>query len=168
MTGLMSILRQTIGRHLRATILAAAGAASLAIPSAAMAHHTDFFLDLNLGDLHINVDQPPREDCTDRVWVEPVYRTVYDRVWVEPATQDVCEKVWVDDVYESRLVPVWDGYHHRYVRENVLVCPGHFEEQHHQVTVGEGHWETVARQELVTPGHWEHRTPVVYDSGDCR
>jgi hypothetical protein len=72
-------------------------------------------------------------------------------------------------VYEQRDIRVWDGYHHRIVRENVVVCPGHFEEQHHPLVVSEGHWDTVARQELVTPGHWEYRTPVVaYDSGDCR
>src|ERR1700733_10388125 len=112
MIGLLNSLRHIFGSHLKTTILAAAAATSLAIPSAAMAHHTDFFLDLHLGDLRINVDQPA---CPppDRVWVEPVYRTVYDRVWVEPATQDVCEKVWVDAVYEPRSIVVWDGYHHR-------------------------------------------------------
>ncbi|HEY1628900.1 MAG TPA: hypothetical protein VGF52_03510, partial [Tepidisphaeraceae bacterium] len=124
--------------------------------------------DLHLGDLRINVDQPASPPA-DRVWVEPVYRTTYDRVWVEPATQDVCEKVWVDAVYEPRDIRVWDGYHHRIAREDVLVSPGHFEERHHQVAIGDGHWDTVARQEVVTPGHWEYRTPVVaYDSGDCR
>jgi hypothetical protein len=164
MIRLMNSLRQLAGRHLKTTILGA----SLAMPSAAMAHHTDFFLDLNLGDLRINVDQPPRE-FRQRVWVEPVYRTTYDRVWVEPATQDVYDKVWVDAVYQDQAIRVWDGYHHRIVHENVLVCPGHYEEQHHSIVVGEGHWETVARQELVTPGHWEYPQPTVaYDSGDCR
>jgi hypothetical protein len=175
MTRLMNTLRHIFTKHLKATILATAAVATLAIPTAAMArdHHdrADFFVDLHLGDLRINVDQPVRyENRTDRVWVEPVYQTTYDRVWIQPVTQDVCDRVWVEPAYEARDIVVWDGFHHRVVHENVLVSPGHYEERHHQVVVTDGHWENVARQEVVTPGHWEYRpSEVVYDRGDeCR
>ena len=173
MTRLFNSMRQFFGRNLKTTILATAAVATLAVPSMAMArdHHDrdDFFLNLHLGDLRVNVDRP-REEVRDRVWVEPVYQTVYDRMWCPAVTKDVCAKVWVEPVYEVRDIVVWDGYHHRVVRENVQVSPGHWEERHHQVVVSDGHYDTVARKEVVAPGHFEYRaSEVIYDRGDeCR
>jgi hypothetical protein len=113
-------------------------------------------------DVRIDIGIGQRRDSyearTDRVWVEPVYRTTYDRVWVAPVVQDVCDRVWVEPVYEIRETVSWEHGRRIVRRDRCLVSPGHFEERHRQVVISDGHWENVARQELVSAGHWEYRT----------
>jgi hypothetical protein len=94
----------------------------------------------------------------ERVWVEPLYRTVCDRVWVEPVMQrEVYDRVWVPDRYEWRETVCWE-YGRRVVRGvSVLVEPGHFEDRCRDVVIVPGHYEDRPRQELVSPGHWETR-----------
>ena len=93
----------------------------------------------------------------DRVWVEPVYRTVCDHVWREAVTEDRCERVWVPDQFQDQLV----GHgRHQWV-EHVLVTPAHYEDHHEAIVIQPGHWEDVQRQELVAPGHWEDRRVVI-------
>lgn len=128
---------------------------------------------------------PPPPVCVEeRVWVEPVYRTVFDRVWVAPVYRTVTEKVWVEPVIERRSDRVWipDRYavretvcyergrriirrehvliergHFEYRPCDVVVQPGHFKECPRQELVCEGRWESVDRRELVSAGHWETR-----------
>jgi len=124
---------------------------------------------------------PPVEQ---RVWVEPVYRTVCEqqwvpaeyrtvteRVWKEPVVQCVTERVWVPERVERhdvirneygvyghvRLEPQTKCIpgHYEERKHDVVVCPGHYEECTHQELVCDGHYQTVEHQELLTPGHWE-------------
>jgi len=114
-----------------------ASAIGLAPTAAFAGHHDDFRIDLHIGP-HFgwHDDRPRYEDREVRVWVDPVYRTVYDRVWCP-------------DRYEDRdVVEYFHGYR-RVIRERVLVEPGHYQD--------------VPRQELLTPGHWEthiERVPI--------
>ena len=130
---------------------------------------------------------PPPVCAEERVWVEPVYRTVCDRIWVAPVYRTVIDKVWVEPVVERRTDRVWvpDRYetretvcyergrrvvrcervlvergHYAYRPCDVVVRPGHFKECPRQELVCEGRWETVERQELVSAGHWETRRVV--------
>lgn len=123
-----------------------------------------------------------RDDCApDRVWVEPVYRTVCDqvyvpaeyrtvcdRVWVAPVTKKVTERVWVEPKYEARPVDPFGRIHAvekvqvkcghwEDVCREVVVCPGHYEDVQRQELVCAAHYTSVERQELLTPGHWEYR-----------
>ncbi len=140
-------------------------------------------IDIRTGSSWERVPPPPLY-VEQRVWVEPVYRTVGDRVWVAPVYRTVVEKVWVEAVVQRRSDRVWvpDRYEVRETvcyergrrvvrREHILVEPGHFEHRPCEVVlqpgyfkecprqelVCEGHWETAHRQELVSPGHWETR-----------
>ena len=115
--------------------------------------------------------EPVYRTVCDRVWVAPVYRTVMDRVWVEPIIERRTERVWVPDRYEVRETVCYERGHRVVRREHVLVerghyvhrsCdvvvrPGHFKECPRQELVCEGRWETRERQELVSAGHWETR-----------
>jgi hypothetical protein len=141
-------------------------------------------IDIRTGPTWERVPAPPVV-LEERVWVEPVYRTVCDRVWVPAAYRTVIDKVWVEPVIERRIDRVWvpDRYEWRDVvrydecgrricrRERVLVerghfgsrpcdvvvAPGHYKECPRQELVCDGRWETVERQELVSAGHWETR-----------
>jgi hypothetical protein len=140
--------------------------------------------DFNFG-LNIRIGEPYPAPRRERVWVEPVYRTVCEKVWVEPVYRDECERVWVEPVYRTVCDRVWVparvevryvdrvGRHGRVYRERVerVVAPGHFEEVRRQelvtpgrwdqrprrVLVTAGHFRTVERQELVSAGHWAWR-----------
>jgi hypothetical protein len=126
-------------------------------------HHDDVRLNLGIAQglypaapQRVWVEPVYRTVC-DRVWVAPEYRTVCDRVWREPVTQDVCERVWVEPCYETRERVWFDRHGARHCdRERVLVSPGHWQEQHRTVVVSAGHWEDVSRQELVCDGHWQN------------
>jgi hypothetical protein len=148
-------------------------------------------VDISLG--RDRFERPRYETRNERIWIEPTYRTVCDRVWVEAEYQTICdriwheaeyattcEKVWVDPVYEWRDIVRVDGRGGRFVvREQVMVCAGHYEDRQQQVLIREGWWETVERRvciregywrtierrELVCPGHWEMRETRV-DCGD--
>lgn len=114
-------------------------------------------------------DDDRHEDRQVRVWVPPVYRTVYDRVWVEPEYRTVservwhepivrteCERVWVPARYEERWVTKVDHRGDRVrVGERVCVEPGHYEERKREVVVRAGTWEIVDRRELVCEGRWK-------------
>jgi hypothetical protein len=110
----------------------------------------------------------------DRVWVEPVYRTVHERVWVPPVTRTVEERVWVHDRVEEREVVRYRGGRRCVEIERVVVEPGHFETRCREVEVAPGHWATVTRQELVREGYWQEvRRPAIrvssrWDKGDHR
>jgi hypothetical protein len=140
----------------------------------------DFALGLN-----IRIGEPYPAPRRERVWVEPVYRTVCEKIWVEPVYRDECERVWVAPVYRTVCDRVWVparvevryvdrvGRHGRVYRDRVeqVVAPGHFDEVRRQELVTSGRWEehprrvlvtagyfrTVERQELVSAGHWEWR-----------
>jgi hypothetical protein len=130
----------------------------------------------------------PPQVCEERVWLDPVYRTVCDKHWCEPVYRTVCDRVWIEPVtrteYERQWIPdrfEWrnvDTYAngHRYVeRQSVLVeaahwgdvphtviiTPGRYEDRPRQELVSAGHFETTEHQELVSAGHWEVR-PVAY------
>jgi hypothetical protein len=111
-------------------------------------------------DLGIAIDPAPAPvvvDHVDRVWVEPVYRTVTERVWIDPVVENRDVRTWVPDRYEEQDVVVREHHRHYVVRENVLVEPGHEVIDHQQVVITPGHWEDVQRQEVVVPGHYEDR-----------
>lgn len=113
-------------------------------------------------DVRFGTVPPPV--CTERVWVEPVYRTVCERVWVEPVYRTECERIWIEPVYEVRQVVRWEHGRRVVCHERVMVRPGRWEEHPRQVLVREGHWQTIERQELVRAGYWEDRVvqPPVY------
>jgi hypothetical protein len=118
------------------------------VPMVASAHpHFDF--DVAVGEPApppvVVVAPPP----VDRVWIEPVYRTVTDRVWRDAQTEDRCVRVWVADTVQDQVI-----VHGRHEHIEQVFVPGHFEDRHEAVVVAPGHWEDVQRQELVTPGHW--------------
>jgi hypothetical protein len=169
-------------------LLAAAGAACLALPAASRAdandrggvgqryddrrdnnwhddRHDNNWHDNDHKDGHgVNVDvrigsRPPEYRTREtRVWVPPVYRTVVDRRWVEPVYRTESQRVWVPDRYEERQ---FVGPHGRLRCESVLVEPGHYETREARVCVSEGHWESCDRQELVSAGHYEVRVERV-------
>ena len=90
-----------------------------------------------------------------RVWVAPVYRTVYERVWIEERTQQIQERVWVPPSCEWRDIVTYDEWGHRIVRrEYVELSPGYWSYQWRTIVVP-AHEETVARQELVSSGYWK-------------
>jgi len=134
-------------------------------PAGALADRGDRYAERCRDEVRVGVsigDRPVLiEERTTRVWIEPVYRTVYDQVWIEPVYRDECDRVWVPDQYAIREVVVWDCGRRIVRRQRVLVCPGHFEDVHRRVLVCAGRWETVARQELVCAGHWKTRTERV-------
>jgi hypothetical protein len=155
----------------RKLMLAAVAATGL-IPLTAKAHdridlafgHGDVLFNVDFGHDHDHFAPQPVvvDQCaTERVWVEPVYQTVCDHVWVAPVTQDAVQRVWVEPTYEDRDVVVYARHGREVVREQVLVAPGHWEDQHTQVIVTPGHYEDVSRQVLVTPGHFEDRPVAV-------
>ena len=129
--------------------------------------NTDRRDDAYRGEDRVWVEPVYRTVCDQR-WVEPLYRTVTDRVWCPPVVQQVHERVWVGDKYEWRpnsnhggtvgvtKVLVKAGHWEDRCRD-VIVKEGHFDEVRRQELVCAGHYETVERQEVVTPGHWETR-----------
>ncbi|MCS7034238.1 MAG: hypothetical protein NZ561_09620 [Phycisphaerae bacterium] len=151
-------------------------AAAVLCPTAAFAggrwdsdRHRQRELDLRV-EVDFGRDRFPRcEEREERVWVEPVYRTVRDRVWVEPVYREVCDRVWHEPIYETRLERVWvepvyewrdviriDFCGNRFrARERVCVEPGRWEYREVRVCVREGYWEDVRRRELVSPGYWK-------------
>ena len=98
-----------------------------------------------------------------------------ERVWREPVVKTVCERIWVPDRYEMREHVCYEGPVTYIRRERVLVCPAHEEKIERRVVVCDGHYDTVERQvqisegryhrvnrqELVTPGHYQNRTEHV-------
>ena len=139
----------------KSTRLAALG--FLLLPAVAVADHRFDTRDRDRGDRyenrgHVNIEvrgggyeyRPVVRE--ERVWVEPVYRTVCDRVWVEPVTQrEIYDRVWVPDRYEWRETVCWE-YGRRVVRgQSVLVEPGHFEDRCREVVIVPGHYEVVNR-----------------------
>jgi hypothetical protein len=126
---------------------------------------------------HVNIEirsggyERVPEMCEERVWVEPVYRTVCDRIWVEPVMQKVHERVWVPDRYECREVVRWECGRRIVRREEVLVERGHYQDVCRDVVVSPGHYEDRPRQELVCAGHYETRRvarPVEYRESHAR
>jgi len=118
--------------------------------------HNDYKIDfgIRVGEPY---GYPAPAPVTQRVWVEPVYRTVCDRVWVQPVYRTECDRVWVEPVYQVRDGVRWERGRRVVCRENVLVAPGHWESRDRQVLVSAGYWQNVDRQELVCAGHWEDR-----------
>lgn len=118
-------------------------------------------------DIDLSRGRFPHHD--QRIWVEPVYRTVCDRVWVEPVYRDVCDRVWHEPVYETRIERVWcePRYEYRDVvkidfmgnriraRDRVCLEQGHWDDREARVCVREGFWEDVTRRELVCAGYWK-------------
>lgn len=121
--------------------------------------------------------EPVYRTVTEQQWIPPVYRTVTDRVWREPVVQTVVDRVWVPDRCGWRETVQCGPWGRRVVREWVVIEPGHYVEQPRQVVVAPGHyedvqrqelvcdgrWQTVQRQELVAPGHWQevvHHVPA--------
>src|SRR5947209_7663956 len=50
------------------------------------------------------------DDCrphSERIWIEPTYRTTCDRVWVAPVYRTECQRVWREPVYRTECVRVW-------------------------------------------------------------
>src|SRR5437763_15209630 len=49
---------------------------------------------------------PPQAEppTYQRVWVEPVYRTICKRIWHEPVYQSVCERIWVEGHSEVHTI----------------------------------------------------------------
>lgn len=116
--------------------------------------------------------EPVYRTVCDQRWVEPVYRTVTDRVWCPPVVQQVHERIRVPDKYKYEAVDTFGRTgmlrqklvapgHYEEVCRDVVVKPGHYDEVSRQELVCGGHYENVERQELVTPGHFER-----CDSGD--
>lgn len=139
----------TLANWMKGSILAAV---ALAMPLSAKAH--------DRVDVAIRVGEPAPAPCVeraDRVWVEPVYRTVSDRVWVEPVYKTVCENVWVPERCEVRETVCFERGHRIVRRDRVIVEPGHFDRVERRVLVSDGHFDCVERQELVCAGHFETR-----------
>jgi hypothetical protein len=119
--------------------------------------------------------EPVYRTVTDRRWVEPVYRTVCDKVWIEPVTRTEYTREWVPDRYEWRNIDHWANGKRYLSRESVLVeaahwadvphtveiTPGRYEDRPRQELVSAGHWENCDRQEVVCAGHWETRPVIV-------
>ncbi|MEA2707553.1 MAG: hypothetical protein QOF78_154 [Phycisphaerales bacterium] len=100
--------------------------------------------------------EPVYRTVSERTWAPPVYRTVTDRVWVEPVVRTIPDRKWVPDQYEWRDVVYRDHYGRRCVRqEHVLVERAHFVDCPRTVEIAPGRWDTCTRQELVCEGRWE-------------
>ena len=123
----------------------------------------------------------PPPPVIERVWVEPVYRTVCeqnwvpavyrtvtDHIWHERVVRNETERVWVPDQYETRPVDPFGHTvalkkvlvkcgHYEDVCRDVVIKPGYYEDVCRQELVCAGHYENLERQELVAPGHWEVR-----------
>ena len=100
--------------------------------------------------------EPVYRTVVDRKWVPPVYRTVTERVWVEPVVRTIPDRAWVPERFEWRDVVYHDHYGRRRVKqERVLVEPGHFVDCPRTVEIAPGRWDTCTRQELVCEGRWE-------------
>jgi len=132
-------------------------------------------------DAHARVGVQIGGHDEDRVWVEPVYRTVCDQVyvpaeyrtvtdhvWIAPVTQKVSERVWIEPKYEARPVDPFGRIHavekvqvkpghYEDVCRDVVVTPGCYQDVQRQELVCDAHYTSVERQELLTPGHWETR-----------
>jgi hypothetical protein len=143
--------------HLSKKLATAIGATVIGLVPSLVAAHPHFF-DLGIDVPVVVTPAPVVVDHTDRVWVDPVYRTVTERVWVAPVVEDRDVHTWVPDRFEVRDVEVRQGDRHYWTRQRVLVEPGHDVCQRTEVEVAPGHWEDVQRQELVTSGHWEYAT----------
>lgn len=163
--------------RIRNLVLCSAAALAIVPGVASAGDRWDKDRDRNRRDVDIRVDidfsrdRFPRHDdrYEQRVWVEPVYRTVTDRVWVEPVYREVCDRVWVEPVFEERCERVWVEARYEYrdvvridyrgakfrARERVCVEPAHWEERKVRVCVREGRWEDVRRREVVCEGHWK-------------
>lgn len=117
--------------------------------------------------------EPVRDESyrRSRVWVEPVYRTVWTRCWCEPVYRPVCRRVWrppvTETVYERVYVPAryawrevmtYDAYGNRVVRrEYVCVEPARWETRAREVVVRPGCWETIEERVVVSEGRYEDR-----------
>ena len=100
--------------------------------------------------------EPVYRTVTDRRWVPPVYRDVTTRVWVEPVVRTIPDRKWVPERFEWRDVVYYDHYgRRRCKRERVLVERGHFVDCPRTVEIAPGRWDTCTRQELVCEGKWE-------------
>ena len=100
--------------------------------------------------------EPVYRTVIERKWVPPVYRTVTERVWIEPVVRTIPDRKWVPDRYAWRDVVHYDHYGRRCIRrERVLVEPAHFVDCPRTVEIAPGRWEEHARQELVCEGRWE-------------
>jgi hypothetical protein len=144
---------------LRNTAIAAAAAACMAgAPAAALAHHRDFRVEVDVPCREVVVPAPQCDPSPERVWVEPVYRTVTDRVWVEPVTMIRVERFDIPAQYGWREVVYYDRYGrpHR-ERQQVLISPARCEERSVPVVACPGHFEEQTHQQLVCEGHWESR-----------
>jgi hypothetical protein len=124
----------------------------------------------HFGDVGVDVVVDPQPcspvvvDHVDRVWVEPVYRTVCDRVWVAPVVEDRDLHTWVPDRYELQDVVVREHHHTFVTQQNVLVEPAHDVCERQQVVVTPGDWADVPRQEVIVAGHYEDRcAPVIVE-----
>src|SRR5690242_2698091 len=84
-----------------------AAAAIGAVPAAALADHHDYDRPSVHVDLGLHRSQQRVEERADRVWIEPVYRTVTDRQWVEPVYRTVYDHVWVPPVTQTVIDRVW-------------------------------------------------------------
>ena len=91
----------------------------------------------------------------ERVWVEPVYRTVRKRVWVEPVCRVVYGRVWVPPRHEWRETVYWENGVKVIRREHVCVAPGRWEMHRHEIVERPGYWTVVEERELVSGGYWK-------------
>lgn len=123
--------------------------------------HDHSWWDVHIGDIFAPPAPPPVTTATQRVWVEPVYRTVTDRVWVDPVYRTDTTRVWVEPIYQTQQQVFWQ--HGRRVIQDVqvVVAPGHYEDQTQQIVDADGHWQDVNRTEVVSPGHWEDQVVTV-------
>jgi hypothetical protein len=97
-------------------------------------------------------------DHAGQVWVEPAYQTVSEKVWVEPVVEKRVDRVWMPE--QRGLRDRYVGHGH-FVKESVVVVPGHFEDRASDVVMTPGHFEDVNKQVLVAEGHWETRVDQV-------
>src|SRR6476646_7002313 len=109
---LTNTIKSSVTRKMALVAATAAGIAGLT-PQTASAHEhgrdRDFGIDIRIGS-----ERPSRRwipAAVDRVWVEPVYKTV-------------CEEVRVPDCYEYRDVTCYDMGRPYIRRERVLVRRG--------------------------------------------
>jgi hypothetical protein len=153
-----------LNTRLRNLVLAGGAMASMAaMPTAALAHHHGFHVDIVLPGSEIVVPAPQCDvaPAVSQVWVPAVYRTVTDRIWVEPVTTTQVQRVEVAAQYGWRDVIFYDYYGHPHVRrDQVQVSPAHCEDRAVQVVVCPGHFDEQTHQQLVCEGHWEMQQPV--------
>jgi hypothetical protein len=106
-------------------------------------------------------DTTPDPSC-QRLWVEPVYRTVCKRIWHDAVYETRCERVWVEGHYETHVVTTYDDCGCPRRCEQRVWVPGHYTTEPRQVCVRPGYWETIESRECVTPGHWTLSDLVKY------